>query len=88
MHHMQPGVGMNVVIGIDPGQAGAATALSVERGKRGMGKVLDSVGWKASVRAGTRGYLLDTGEWFATIAGLVDHLLNEWVSCWKGIVFC
>ena len=71
---------MNVVIGIDPGQAGAATALSAERGRKGMGKVLDSVGWKPSVRAGKRGYLLDTGERFETVSGLVDHLFNEWID--------
>jgi len=69
---------VEVALGIDPGRTGAATALSMVRGDKGKGRVLDVLSWKESRRGGVRGYKVP-GEWFRTISGLVDYMINAWV---------
>lgn len=70
---------MKVVLGIDPGRSGAATALRLERGKKGRGIVADHMDWKESTRGGIRGYKV-IGGWFKTIAGLAEYMIQEWLG--------
>lgn len=74
---------MDIVLGIDPGRAGAAVALSAERGPKGVGRVLDSFPWTESTSGGVRGYRA-YGEWYRSLSGLIEGLFTDWIPELEG----